>query len=64
VGCGGNGALASFDVDQTTQTFVQKILYNNKVDIIFIVDNSSSMQQHQNSLSQQIPALVAALQGL
>lgn len=63
VGCG-NGAASSFDVDQTSQSFGQKILYNNKVDIIWIVDNSSSMQQHQARLSQQIPALVNSLQNL
>jgi hypothetical protein len=63
VGCG-NGASSSFDVDQSSQKFGQKILYNNKVDIVWIVDNSSSMQQQQNRLSQQIPTLVAALQSL
>jgi hypothetical protein len=58
----GNGAASSFNVDQSSQNFGQKILYNNKVDIVWIVDNSSSMQQHQTRLSQQIPALVDALQ--
>lgn len=63
-GCGGNGAGAQFDLDQTSQNFGQKILYNNKVDIVFIVDNSTSMAQHQQSLSQQIPSLVSTLQSL
>lgn len=64
MGCGANGAAASFDLDQTEQNFGQKILYNNKVDIVFIVDNSTSMTQHQSRLSQQIPALVSALRSL
>jgi hypothetical protein len=59
-----NGAASSFNVDQSSQNFGQKILYNNKVDIVWIVDNSSSMQQHQTRLSQQIPILVSALQNL
>lgn len=64
VGCGGNGAAATFDLDQTEQNFGQKILYNNKVDIVFIVDNSTSMAQHQQRLSAQIPTLVAVLKSL
>jgi len=63
-GCGGNGAASTFDVDQTGQNFGQKILYNNKVDIVFIVDNSTSMGQHQTRLSQQVPILVSVLKTL
>jgi hypothetical protein len=64
VGCGANGAAANFDLDQTGQNFGQKILYNNKVDIVFIVDNSSSMAQNQNRLNAQIPTLVSVLRSL
>lgn len=64
VACSGNGAAVAYDLDQTGQNFGQKILYNNKVDIVFIVDNSTSMGQHQDSLSAQVPALVTALQNL
>lgn len=60
----GNGAAAKYDLDQVGQNFGQKILYNNKVDIVFIVDNSTSMSQHQNRLNSQIPSLVSALQSL
>ncbi|MBC7370842.1 MAG: hypothetical protein H7326_04710 [Bdellovibrionaceae bacterium] len=62
-GCG-NGAATTFDIDSTTENFGQKVLYNNKVDIVMIVDNSTSMQQHQTRLSQQMPNMVAALQAL
>ncbi|HEY8270717.1 MAG TPA: hypothetical protein VIG33_07490 [Pseudobdellovibrionaceae bacterium] len=64
MGCGGNGAAATFDLDQTGQNFGQKILYNNKVDIVFIVDNSTSMAQHQNRLNAQVPTLVSILKSL
>ena len=62
-GCG-NGAATSFEIDSTSESFGQKVLYNNKVDIVMIVDNSTSMQQHQKRLSQQMPNMVAALQAL
>jgi len=62
-GCG-NGAAARYDLDQTGQNFGQKILYNNKVDIVFVVDNSTSMAQHQDRLNSQMPALMGVLQGL
>ncbi|MGZ3745610.1 MAG: hypothetical protein ACXVB1_07815 [Pseudobdellovibrionaceae bacterium] len=64
MGCGVNGAAATFDLDQTGQNFGQKILYNNKVDIVFIVDNSTSMAQHQDRLSAQVPTLVSVLKSL
>jgi len=60
----GNGAATRYDLDQTGQNFGQKILYNNKVDIVFIVDNSTSMGQHQARLNSQIPTLVSILQSL
>lgn len=62
-GCG-NGAATKYDLDQTGQNFGQKILYNNKVDIVFVVDNSTSMAQHQERLNSQIPTLVSILQSL
>ncbi len=63
IGCG-NGAATSFDIDSTSENFGQKVLYNNKVDVIMLIDNSTSMQQHQNRLSQQMPTLVSVLQSL
>jgi hypothetical protein len=63
VGCG-NGAAATFDINQTSESFGQKILYNNKVDIVMIIDNSTSMKAQQDRLSQQMPSLVTALQNL
>lgn len=54
----------SFDLPQTQENFGQSILYNNKVDIIWMVDNSSSMLKHQQNLSSQVPALVSKLKSL
>jgi hypothetical protein len=63
MGCG-NGAATDFDIDSTSENFGQKVLYNNKVDIVMLIDNSTSMQQHQTRLSQQMPTLVSVLQSL
>jgi hypothetical protein len=43
-------------------TFTQKI--NNKIDILFMVDNSSSMTEMQNKLYDQLPNFMAVLEGL
>lgn len=62
-GCG-NGAATSFEINSTSENFGQKVLYNNKVDIVMLIDNSTSMQQHQARLSKQMPTLVSVLQSL
>ncbi|MGZ3773248.1 MAG: hypothetical protein ACXVCY_02225 [Pseudobdellovibrionaceae bacterium] len=54
----------NFNLPPTSNNFGQSISYNNKVDILWIVDNSSSMLQHQESLNAQIPALVDKLNSL
>lgn len=59
-GCQG----VSFDLPQTSDQFEQTISYNNKVDILWIVDNSTSMLKHQQRLSAQIPELVSKLNSL
>jgi hypothetical protein len=48
----------------SSENFDQNYSYNNKVDILWVVDNSSSMQQHQSQLSDQIPEMVAKLNSL
>ncbi|MBO9666541.1 MAG: hypothetical protein J7501_06970 [Bdellovibrio sp.] len=55
---------ASFDLPTTSNDFSQSIAYNNKVDILWVMDNSSSMKQHQDDLSKQIPDMVAKLNSL
>ncbi|MEN0060007.1 MAG: hypothetical protein AAGB31_14295, partial [Bdellovibrio sp.] len=54
----------AFDLPQTNNTFEGNVSYNNKVDILWIVDNSSSMLQPQRNLSNQIPSLVSKLNQL
>jgi hypothetical protein len=43
-------------------TFTQKI--NNKIDILFMIDNSSSMTEMQQKLYDQLPNFMAVLEGL
>lgn len=50
-----------FDLPPTSNTFGQQIEYNNKVDLIFLVDNSHSMQKHQENLSRAIPGMIDSL---
>ncbi|HSY38409.1 MAG TPA: hypothetical protein VLA79_02740, partial [Polyangia bacterium] len=45
-----------------TTMFTQKI--NNELDILFMVDNSSSMTEMQQKLSAQLPQFMEVLQGL
>lgn len=60
VGCSG----VQFDLPQHTDHFSNAINYNNKVDILWLVDDSSSMAKHQRSLDEQIPSLVTTLNSL
>lgn len=53
-----------FDLPPASNSFGQNVTYNNKVDILWIVDNSSSMLKHQQNLSTQIPDLVSKLNSL
>lgn len=54
----------AFDLPPSQDNFGQSITYNNKVDILWIVDNSTSMLKHQQRLSDQIPDLVTKLNSL
>ncbi|HXJ23554.1 MAG TPA: vWA domain-containing protein [Polyangia bacterium] len=45
-----------------TSTVTQKI--NNNVDILFMIDNSSSMTSMQQKLAMQLPAFMQVLEGL
>lgn len=41
--------------------FGQNVSYNNKVDVLWVVDNSNSMSQHQQKIAEQVSAFVSAL---
>jgi hypothetical protein len=45
-----------------TTTFTQKI--NNEIDILFMIDNSSSMTEMQQKLQDQLPTFMQVLQAL
>lgn len=62
VGC--NNSATSFALPGQEQTFGQVITYNNKVDILFVIDNSKSMMQHQQRLAARMPDMISALNNL
>jgi hypothetical protein len=51
----------SYSLPETTEEHSQSITYNNKVDIIVMVDNSSSMSTYQDRLATQASAMISAL---
>lgn len=61
-GC--NNQPTSFSIPSTNQSFGQVITYNNKVDILFVIDNSKSMTQHQQRLAARVPDMINALNAL
>lgn len=53
-----------FDLPQEQRAFGQIVTYNSKVDILFMMDNSSSMLQYQNRFALQVPAMIQKLNAL
>ncbi len=62
VGCGDKAT--SFGLASTEQIFGQVVTYNNKVDILFVIDNSPSMSQYQQRLSAKVPEMISTLNSL
>ena len=56
----------NFGVPDSSQQFAASVQYNNKVDIIMMMDNSSSMLQYQTKFANEVPSMLANLnqQGL
>lgn len=54
----------NFGLPAASENFGQSVTYNNKVDILWIVDNSTSMGRHQAALGQAAPAMVQKLNDL
>jgi hypothetical protein len=50
-----------YSLPETTEQFSQNVTYNNKVDLVLMVDNSSSMSTYQNKLAAQAGGMLAAL---
>lgn len=53
-----------FAVPEQSLEFASTVTYNNKVDVVLVVDNSSSMTQYQSKFSDQVPAMVSSLDRL
>lgn len=54
----------NFGLPPASENFGQQVEYNNKVDIVFMIDNSESMSTNQFYLKQAIPNLVATMSQL
>ncbi len=59
-----NNKATSFALPSTSEGFGQSVVYNNKVDILFVIDNSSSMTQYQQRLSARVPDMINTLSQL
>lgn len=59
-----NNKATSFSLPSTSDSFGQTVVYNNKVDILFVIDNSKSMLQHQQRLAARVPDMINALNQL
>ncbi|MBX3039665.1 MAG: hypothetical protein KF789_03015 [Bdellovibrionaceae bacterium] len=53
----------NFSLPSQSNNFGQNIIYNNKVDVIFVVDNSSGMDQVNANWRAAVPTLVNSLLG-
>ncbi len=54
----------SFDLPSEQGGFSGQVFYNNKVDILFVVDNSKSMLQYQQRLSARMTDMISTLNTL
>lgn len=54
----------SFSLPPESQVFEQTVQYNNKVDVLLMVDNSSSMDTYQGKMSDQAGGMIDALNSL
>lgn len=62
MGC--SNAKTNFALPQQSDQFSGQIFYNNKVDILFVVDNSKSMLQYQQRLAAKVSDMVDTLNNL
>ena len=61
-GC--SNKATSFSLSPTQDSFGQVVVRNNKVDILFVIDNSKSMSQYQQRLAARVPDMIATLNSL
>ena len=60
--CSNSGT--QFGLPEMSSTFTGQVTYNNKVDILFVVDNSKSMLQYQQRLAAKVNDMIVALNNL
>lgn len=51
----------NFSVEEASTNFGQQVTYNTQVDVLWIVDTSSSMSKHQELLATQVPVFLEGL---
>lgn len=51
----------NFSLPEKTDNFASNVIYNNKVDVVFIVDNSSGMDLANSNWRAAVPTLINAL---
>lgn len=56
-GCGAQ----TFAVEEESKNFGQQVTYNSEVDVLWVVDTSSSMAKHQDLLANQVPLFIEGL---
>ncbi|MES2801588.1 MAG: hypothetical protein V4654_03770 [Bdellovibrionota bacterium] len=61
-GC--SNAATSFALPQQNDAFSGQTFYNNKVDLLFVVDNSKSMLQYQQRLASRVHNMIDTLNSL
>ncbi len=58
------GQAYDFGIPPSTDVFPSSVQYNNKVDMVFMVDDSPTMSYHHARLAETMPALVQSLLSL
>src|SRR5690606_33752866 len=53
-----------YSLPEDKKDFKQNVTYNNKVDILLMIDNSSSMGLYQDRLASQVGGMISALDSL
>ncbi len=57
-GCSGN---TGFGLPGQDVSFGQQVTYNNKVDVLFVVDSTPSMAKHQTAIADQVGSFIDIL---
>ncbi len=61
-GCGGGDP--NFSILPEQDVFVNNVVMNNKLDILFVVDNSGSMSENQNNLANNFNSFITGFSSL